>query len=63
MSAREDLRLLAAQDMPVTYAEVDAAIDAYAHELAEMIRTDMERQRAGGQYDMGMKRAIFLIEP
>lgn len=32
-------------------------------EAAEQIRTDMGRQGAGGQYDMGMKRAKFLIDP
>jgi hypothetical protein len=31
-----------------------------AIEIAAAIREDMEAQGAGGQYDMGMKRAIHL---
>ena len=38
MSARDELFSLACQDMPVTGPEVNEAIDAYAHELAEKIR-------------------------
>lgn len=38
MNARDNLVALAGQDMPVTYEEVNTAIDAYAHELAEKIR-------------------------
>lgn len=38
MSARDDLFSLACQDMPVDPHEMNAAIDAYTHELAEKIR-------------------------
>lgn len=55
----EDISRLSA--FPMQLAE--ALLDEYVRELAEEIRADMERQGAGGQYDMGMKRACFLIDP
>jgi hypothetical protein len=36
-------------------------LEKYAHDLAELIREDRERQQATGQYDVGMRRAHFLI--
>lgn len=38
MKARDDLYRIACSDMPVTSDEVNEAIDAFAHELAEQQR-------------------------
>ena len=38
-------------------------LEQYARDLMDLIEEDMERQGAGGQYDVGMKRARFLIDP
>jgi hypothetical protein len=40
VKARDDLYSIACSDMPVTGAEVDEAIAAFVHELAEVIRQD-----------------------
>jgi hypothetical protein len=40
VTAQDDLYRLACSDMPVTGSEVNEAIIAFAHELAEMLRQD-----------------------
>lgn len=66
MSARDELLSIASQDMPVTSAEVNDAIDAYAHELAEEIRGhigDIITERGIGYTDYGWLGAADLIDP
>jgi hypothetical protein len=40
VKTRDDLYSIACGDMPVTGSEVDEAINAFVHELAEVIRQD-----------------------
>lgn len=47
MNAREKLFLVASGDMPVTGDEVNEAIDAYAHELAGVIRAWADSDEVG----------------
>lgn len=56
MSAEQKLYELACQDMPVTGEEVRQAMDAYAHELAQQIRVELD------QHDTAA-RAADLIDP
>lgn len=66
MSARDELYELACQDMPVTSDEVDEAINAYAHELAEKIRDEKDSMDRPGQSNFGsggMSMAANLIDP
>lgn len=53
MSARDKLFQVACDDMPVTSDEVNEAIDAYAHELAE------EQRRAIEGFDLDDHWAVF----
>jgi hypothetical protein len=66
VSARDKLFELACDDMPVTSDEVNEAIDAYAHELAEEIRTHITgviTEHGIGYSDEGWFGAADLIDP
>lgn len=49
-------------DFEPTEDEAAEMIETFVHEAKSLIMADMYRQGAGGQYDMGMKRALFLID-
>jgi len=64
--ALTEIKALTLPDERDRVLDLTSGIVAYterhlAHELAEKIEADMKRQEAGGQYDKGMKRALFLI--
>ena len=65
MTARDDLYLLACSDMPVTSDEVNEAIDAFAHELAEQVRAQRGTTtlESGHHFFNGMDFAADLIDP
>lgn len=65
-SARDRLFFLACDDMPVTSDEVNEAIDAFAHELAQKIRNTPSPDVLddyGGLVDHGADWAADLIDP
>jgi len=70
VNAREKLFHVASGDMPVTGDEVNEAIDAYAHELAEKILSlrdtvpDLRaRQAFKDGYDGALLVAAYTIAP
>jgi phage gp29-like protein len=65
VSARDKLFAVACDDMPVSGAEVEEAIDAFAHELAEKIRRVVYAQLDDEELRTYMRAldAADLIDP
>lgn len=62
-SARDRLFFVASDDMPVTSNEVNEAIDAYAHELAEKIRHSKKLRDWTDDHMSDCNMAADLIDP
>lgn len=66
MSARANLYTALYRGVSIDRDRREQLLDDFAHELAEKIRADIERNESigvTGQYIIGMKRAHFLIDP
>lgn len=69
MTARDDLCSIASSDMPVTGDEVNEAIDAFAHELAQQQRAladandELDHDHHVYGFSEAVRQAADLIDP